>query len=68
MTTAKIRGILALSVVIGVFVVASILAIAPSAFGLQNGQEMRDTLKDFVSLFSGVVGTIVGYYFGKSDS
>ena len=69
MTTSQVRAILAISIVGGVFLVSAILAIAPSAVGnLQDMKEHLELLKEFSALFSGVVGTIIGYYFGKSDT
>jgi len=67
MNTTKIRGILALVVVIGVLIVCGLLAILPLVGGVQNEQDYVGILKDFGGLFSGIVGTIIGYYFGKKE-
>jgi hypothetical protein len=64
--TEMVRGILALVVVVGVLVVCGLLAILPLIGGVQNAKDYVAVLKDFGGLFSGIVGAIVGYYFGKT--
>ena len=61
MTNQKVRSILAIMVVGGVFLVSSLIILS----GMQEGINM---VKEFVGVFSGVVGAIIGYYFGQSDS
>lgn len=64
----KVRGILALSVVIGVLAVAALLVLMPLATGVQNSTGYLAALKEFGAVFSGIIGTIIGFYFGKSQS
>ncbi|MGP9767469.1 hypothetical protein ACT3UM_17300 [Halomonas sp. AOP13-D3-9] len=64
----KVRAILALSVVIGVLAVAALLVLMPLAAGVQNATDYLKALKEFGAIFSGIIGTIIGFYFGKSKS
>jgi hypothetical protein len=61
MSIEKTRSILAITIVIGVFLTASIIVLS----GMQDG---IDLAKEFSGIFSGIVGTIIGFYFGKKDS
>lgn len=65
MDTDRVRSILAIIVVGGVVVVAAIVALLPHVMVRQDPAELTVTLEKFGSLFSGIVGTIIGYYFGK---
>ena len=66
-STDAVRALLALSIVLGVLFVCAILVILPLIGGVQNTQDFITILKDFGGLFSGIIGIIIGYYFGKSD-
>ncbi len=67
MTTPNIRAILALSV-FGVFLIGSMfIAILPIVRGLP-AEAYTEHLKTFTAMYSGIVGAVVGYYFGKSDA
>lgn len=68
MNTEKVRGILAIVVVVGVLLVCALLALLPLSSGAQNASDYVSILKDFGGLFSGIVGSIIGYYFGKNQS
>ena len=35
--------------------------------GLQNSKDYLAALKDFGGLFSGIIGTVMGYYFGRAS-
>jgi len=66
----KIQGILAIIVVSVFMVVTGIIAIYTYANDLQgivDGKITTDHLKDYFSLFTGIIGTIIGFYFGKSS-
>ena len=67
MNTEKIRGILAIVVVASVLSVCGLLLILPLLGGVQEAKDYAASAKDFGGLFSGIVGTIIGYYFGKRD-
>jgi hypothetical protein len=64
----NVRPLLALVVVIGVLLVCALLALLPLLGGVQNPQDYVSMLKDFGGLFSGIIGMVLGYYFGKSGS
>ena len=68
LTNENVRAVLALTVVLGVFAVRAVLVLLPLLGGVQNTQSYVMMLKDFGGLFSGIVGTIMGYYFGKSGA
>jgi len=36
--------------------------------GLQNAKEFVVAAKEFGAIFTGLIGTIIGYYFGQSTS
>ena len=65
-TTDAVRALIALSIVLGVLFVCALLVLLPLIGGVQNTQDYTTMLKDFGGLFSGIIGTIIGYYFGKS--
>lgn len=67
MKVETVRGVLALIVVGGVLIIAAILFLLPVLGGVQNVAEHRENAKEFVAVFSGIVGVILGYYFGKKD-
>lgn len=68
MNIAKVRAILAFSIVGGVLLVSALLVLLPLIGGVQNPEAFLGALKDFGGLFSGIVGTIIGFYFGKSSN
>jgi len=67
MNPNQIRGWIALIVVVVVLLTTAFLAVAPLVGGVQNVADFQTVMKDYGSLFSGIVGTIIGYYFGKKD-
>lgn len=67
MTTARVRGILAIIVVVGALFFTATLFILPLAGGVPDPEKWTQAAKDFGGIFSGVVGTIIGWYFGKPD-
>ena len=67
MKTETVRGIIAIAVVITVLVVGALLFLLPALGGMQNVSDHVANAKEFVAVFSGIIGVIVGYYFGKKD-
>jgi hypothetical protein len=65
---ATVRAILAIIIVTGCFVVCAALVVLPMLSGLQNAKEFVGVAKDFGAIFTGLIGTIIGYYFGQSTS
>jgi hypothetical protein len=61
MNINKTRSILAITIVVGVFLTTSLIILS----GMQGGVE---TMKEYSGTFSGIIGTIIGYYFGKSGN
>jgi len=51
--------------VIGFISITAILAILFPAVGLAKTDDMIRYVKDLSSIYSGLVGLIIGYYFGK---
>jgi hypothetical protein len=68
LSTENVRGALALIIVVGVLLVCASLALLPLVGGVQNAKDYAAMLKDFGGLFSGIVGAVIGYYFGKSGT
>ena len=66
MNHEKVRGILALLVVGGFVVIMGILAVIPSITQTVSPTVMMEYLRSVGSIFGGMVGLIVGWYFGKS--
>lgn len=64
-STDTVRDILALVTVIGFVVITAVLAIVFPLFALAKPADMTNYLKDLSSIYSGIVGLIIGYYFGK---
>ncbi len=67
MTENKVRSLLAL-LVIGGFLFVNTAIIAVILIGLVDAKSGLMVLKDTIAIFSGVVGIIIGYYFGKRES
>ncbi|CAM2145983.1 conserved protein of unknown function [Pararobbsia alpina] len=66
MTTEKVTSIMSLMVV-GCFVfTSSLVVIAPVLTGKPTA-EYTEHLKTYWSLYSGIIGLIVGFYFGKRN-
>ena len=66
MTTVQVRGFLAITVVAVSMLVAAVLAIYPLFHDVMH-KEWADTFGKMVSPFTGLVGAVIGYYFGKHD-
>jgi hypothetical protein len=61
----KVRNILALVTVVGFVIITAVLAIVFPLFGLAPPDKMISYLKDISSIYTGIVGLIIGFYFGK---
>ena len=61
----RVRNILAVVTVVGFVLISAILAIVFPLFALAPLEKMMIYLKDLSSIYSGIVGLIIGYYFGK---
>ena len=64
-STNKVRNILAIVTVVGFVLITAVLAIVFPLLALAPPDAMINYLKDLSSIFSGMVGLIIGYYFGK---
>lgn len=62
----RIRDIISLIVVTGFVGVIAILALLPILTD-QDPARATQVLKDFAAALSGVVGAIVGFYFGRRE-
>ena len=64
MTISKVRAIISIVIVIGFFVVSAGIVLTPVVGGYPP-EPYTEHLKTFGSLYSGIVGLIIGFYFGK---
>jgi uncharacterized membrane protein YfcA len=70
MEHSKTQGILSIIIVSVFMIVTGIIAIYTYANDLQgnvDGNITTEHLKDYFALFTGIIGTIIGYYFGKGS-
>jgi hypothetical protein len=61
----RVRDILAIVTVVGFIAITAILAIIFPLFALAPPDVMIQYLKDVSLIYSGIVGLIIGFYFGK---
>ena len=61
----RVRNVLAIVTVVGFILITAVLAIVFPLFALAPPEKMMVYLKDLSSIYSGIVGLIIGYYFGK---
>lgn len=66
MQVSKVRAIISILVVAAFIITTAIIALTPVVGGYP-AKEFTEHLKTFSSLYSGIVGLIVGYYFGKGS-
>ena len=68
MLLRKVRAILAI-LVVGVFMlITGVMAIFPLVSQTKVGlNEYADFFSKTASVYTGIIGVIVGYYFGRSD-
>ncbi len=61
----RVRNTLAIVTVVGFVAITATLAIIFPLFALAPPDVMIEYLKDVALIYSGMVGLIIGYYFGK---
>ncbi|MEA2095297.1 MAG: hypothetical protein U9P73_01205 [Candidatus Cloacimonadota bacterium] len=64
METSKVQAIIGILLVVAFIIVTSIIALTP-VLGAAPAGEYTEHLKTFVSVYTGIIGLIVGFYFGK---
>lgn len=62
----NVKAIISLVLVIAFVITSSLLAIIPPLTGAPAG-EYTEQLQNYWTLYSGVIGVIIGYYFGKKE-
>ena len=67
MEISKVQAIISILVVAAFILATSIIALTP-VLGGYPPEGYTEHLKTFSSLYSGIIGLIVGYYFGKGKS
>lgn len=69
MEVDRIRAIIAIIIVVGFMIITGFLAVFPL---MSSMAVTLDSYSDFlgktVGIYSGIVGVIIGYYFGKAKS
>ena len=67
MKVETVRAIIALIVVGVVMITSAVLALVPilSDYEADRATVYQDFVETYTSIFAGVVGLIIGYYFGK---
>ncbi|HNY32718.1 MAG TPA: hypothetical protein PKO15_17675 [Fibrobacteria bacterium] len=65
MKTSLLQAILSILVVSAFLIVTTVVALVPILGGYPP-DTYTEHLKTFASLYSGVVGIVVGYYFGRN--
>ncbi len=64
MQVSRLQAILSLCIVCSFLVVTAIVALTPVVGGYPP-TEYTEHLKSYASLYSGIVGLIIGFFFGK---
>ncbi len=64
MTTDKVRAYLAIIITVGTLFIAAVIALQEILTGQETNLEV---LKNWSSLWSGILGVILGYYFAKKE-
>ena len=67
MEVNKIQAIISIIVIVAFIIITGIIALTP-VIGAVPPTGYTEHLKTFASLYSGIIGIIVGYYFGRSKS
>ncbi len=65
---SKTRNFLALVVVCGYVMTIVVLALVPPLLKIGDPTIISEWMKTFGSLFSGTVGVVMGFYFGRSTA
>lgn len=66
MKTEKLKAIISLILITAFVLTSSILALIPPLKGAPAG-EYTAHMQNYWTLYSGVIGVIIGYYFGKKE-
>ena len=66
MRISILQAILSILIVVVFLVVTAIVALTPVLGGYPPGP-FTEHLKTFTSLYSGIIGLIIGYFFGKRN-
>lgn len=64
MRVSKLQAILSIIITVTFLAVTSIVALTPVVGGYPP-EPYTDHLKTFASLYSGIVGLIIGFFFGR---
>ena len=67
MNDDKIRWYLTVAVV-GFFLMTVFLAFVAGVIGYMDTDTTKEFIKSIFSVFSGIIGVIIGYYFSKGHS
>ncbi len=68
MSKLSTQAILAIIIVVFFMIVTGIIAIYGFANDIQGSSAITITyLKEYSSIFTGIIGTIIGYFFGKGE-
>lgn len=65
-SSSVVRNVLALVTVVGFVLITTTLAVLFPLFGLAAPGDMIGYLKELSSIYSGIVGLVIGFYFGKA--
>ncbi len=65
MEVSKLQAIISILVIAAFILVTGIVALAP-VIGGYPPEGYTEHLKTFASLYSGIIGLIVGFYFGRA--
>lgn len=66
MKIGLLKAILSILIVVVFLVVTAIIALTP-VLGGYPPEPFTEHLKTFASLYSGIIGLIIGYFFGKQN-
>lgn len=67
MQISKVQAIIGILIVVSVLAVASIIVLAP-IFSGNPADKYIDVLQTWANLFTGTLGIVAGYFFGKQKS
>ena len=67
MLISRVQAVLSILVVAAFVTVSCVIALTPVVGGYP-AKEYTEHLKTFASLYSGVVGLVLGYFFGQKNS
>jgi hypothetical protein len=67
MKAGTVQAVLSISIVVSFLAVTAVLALVPIIGGYPPAQ-YTEHLRTYTTVFSGVIGVIVGFYFGRTIS